>query len=277
MKLSIITINYNNAEGLLKTIESVIDQTSKDFEYIIIDGGSNDGSIAIIKKYQHKITHWVSEPDQGIYHAMNKGIKAAKGEYCQFLNSGDTLVDREVVAKMLQIIPDSGIVIGNMLKKLPNGKIIKDIGVGNNEITMFTLYKGSLNHSPAYIKRSLFEKYGFYDEKLKIVSDWKWYINAIIFEEQKVIYVDIDVSIFCLDGISTLNIPLLKSERAKVLNELLPKSIIADYDRFGQDIPKLNRIKRYKYIRWLFFFVERVLFKIEKFNRTHLSKKKSFY
>lgn len=272
MKLSIITINYNNGVGLEQTIKSVINQTSKEFEYIIIDGNSTDDSYAVILKYKQHLKHWVSETDRGIYHAMNKGIMLAQGEYCQFLNSGDTLVDGEVVAKMLQKMPNSGIVIGNMLKKLPNGKILKDIGVGNNEITLFTLYKGSLNHSPAYIKRSLFEKYGFYDEKLRIVSDWKWYIIAIVLEEEKVIYVDIDVSIFCLDGISTLNIPLLQSERTKVLNELLPKSILADYDSFGQDIPKLNRIKRYKYIRWFFFFVERVLFKIEKLNRKQSKK-----
>ncbi len=84
MKLSIITINFNNAVGLKKTIESVVNQTSNDFEYIVIDGGSKDGSIDIIKKYDSKINYWISEPDNGIYHAMNKGILLAKGDYLEF-------------------------------------------------------------------------------------------------------------------------------------------------------------------------------------------------
>jgi glycosyltransferase involved in cell wall biosynthesis len=81
MKLSIITINYNNASGLRKTIESVANQTSLEFEYIVIDGASTDGSVEIIKEYKEKITYCVSEPDNGIYNAMNKGIHAAKGKY----------------------------------------------------------------------------------------------------------------------------------------------------------------------------------------------------
>jgi len=84
MKLSIITVNLNNAAGLQKTIESVITQTFTDYEYIIIDGGSTDGSVDVIKQHADKITYWVSEPDKGIYNAMNKGILQAKGEYCLF-------------------------------------------------------------------------------------------------------------------------------------------------------------------------------------------------
>jgi glycosyltransferase involved in cell wall biosynthesis len=89
MKLSVITINYNNAIGLRKTIESVVNQTFRDYEYIIIDGGSTDGSVDVIKEYADKIDYWVSEPDKGIYNAMNKGVAAAHGEYTNFLNSGD--------------------------------------------------------------------------------------------------------------------------------------------------------------------------------------------
>jgi len=82
--LSIITVNLNNAEGLRKTIESVVTQTSNDFEYLVIDGHSTDGSLAVIQEFESRITWWVSEPDSGIYAAMNKGIRKAKGKYCQF-------------------------------------------------------------------------------------------------------------------------------------------------------------------------------------------------
>ena len=96
MKLSVITINFNNRDGLRKTIESVVKQTYKDFEYIIIDGGSTDGSVDVIKEYADKIDYWVSEPDKGIYNAMNKGIDVAKGEYCIFMNSGDVFFSNDV-------------------------------------------------------------------------------------------------------------------------------------------------------------------------------------
>ena len=93
-KISIITINYNNCEGLRRTIESVVNQTCRDFEYIIIDGGSTDGSVDVIKRYADNIDYWVSEPDKGIYNAMNKGIRMATGDYVQILNSGDMFVRR---------------------------------------------------------------------------------------------------------------------------------------------------------------------------------------
>jgi len=102
MKLSIITVNLNNKSGLQKTIDSVISQTYKDFEWIIIDGGSTDGSKELIEQYSQYITYWISEPDKGIYNAMNKGIVQAKGEYLQFLNSGDALYDKYVLDKILK-------------------------------------------------------------------------------------------------------------------------------------------------------------------------------
>jgi len=112
-KLSIITVNLNNAEGLRKTIESVVSQTYTDYEYIIIDGGSTDGCVEIIKQYEDKITYWVSEPDKGIYNAMNKGILKAKGEYCQFLNSGDWLIKESILHDIFSILPIADIIYGN--------------------------------------------------------------------------------------------------------------------------------------------------------------------
>ena len=103
-KLSIITVNLNKAKGLQKTIESVIFQTFTDYEYIIIDGGSTDGSKQIIEQYADKITYWVSEPDSGIYNGMNKGIKVAKGEYCLFLNSEDYLLSNEILQNVRNLV-----------------------------------------------------------------------------------------------------------------------------------------------------------------------------
>lgn len=261
--LSIITINLNNASGLRKTIESVVSQTSTDFEYIIIDGGSTDGSIDIIEEFENKISYWISESDSGIYHAMNKGIQAAKGDYCQFLNSGDWLNAPGVILKMLYTLPDCSIYYGNMLKQMPDGTVFCDKS-GQGNITMFSFYRGSLNHSPALIKRSLFSKYGLYDENLKIVSDWKWYLITVGLNNESVNYIDMVVTCFNMSGISNSSPEIEKSERRAVLEELIPQNILADYDMHWEKIDQMKRINRYKLTSWLVSFIERVIFKLEK-------------
>ena len=266
IRLSIITINYNNALGLKKTIESVVQQTSDDFEYIVIDGASTDGSKEIIQANEVHISHWVSEPDQGIYNAMNKGIKAAKGKYCQFLNSGDYLVSKDTISKMMALEDDSAIIYGNMIKFWPDGKKIKNTVV--NTDSMFNFYMGSLNHSPAWIKRDLFEKYGLYDEKLKIVSDWKFYLDVIALHNESVKYIDMDVTCFEMTGISNTNSKLDKAERRAVLEEKILQSVLYDYDRYWRDIDMMKRIKRYKFLYKIVSVLERILFKIEKQNKT---------
>lgn len=125
MKLTIITINYNNAAGLKLTMESVWSQTSNEFEYIIIDGASTDGSVEYLSKNCQLSTincQLLTEPDTGIYNAMNKGILMAKGEYIHFLNSGDWLVDERVVEDMLHELPDCDIFVGNVIKVRQDGK-----------------------------------------------------------------------------------------------------------------------------------------------------------
>lgn len=229
MNLSIITINRNNAAGLEKTLQSVAAQTFKEFEYIIVDGASTDGSVDVIKRYEPQIAHlnWVSEPDLGIYNAMNKGLRRATGDYVQILNSGDSLAADDVVERMLQALEDAEqptILYGNMVKCFPDGHTFVDKSFEGREITMYDMFRGTLNHSPAYIPRDLFEKYGYYDEQLKIVSDWKWYIQAVILNGEKPRYVDLNVTLFDMTGISETNKELLKEERKQVLEQLFPKS-----------------------------------------------------
>lgn len=261
--LSIITINYNDAIGLRKTIESVVSQTSSDFEYIVIDGGSADGSIEVIKEFADRITYWISEPDKGIYQAMNKGILQAKGDYCQFLNSGDWLAAKDVIEEMLDAMPECSIFYGNMVKHLPNGKTFRD-KCGQGKISMLTFFRGALNHSPAFIKRSLFEKYGLYDETLKIVSDWKWFLEVIGIHNESVKYINLDITCFNMSGISNTDHGLEKRERRKVLEERLPAPVLADYDTYWRDIELAGRLNRYWIPRWMLRFTERVLFKFEK-------------
>jgi glycosyltransferase involved in cell wall biosynthesis len=261
--LSIITINLNNAAGLRNTIESVVSQTSRDFEYIVIDGGSSDGSVEILKKFAGRITYWICEPDKGIYQAMNKGIKVARGEYCQFLNSGDRLATPDVVDAMLSTLPDCSIYYGNMLKLLPNGSIFRDKGP-QESISMLTFYRGTINHSPALIKRSLFDRYGFYDENLKIVSDWKWYLTVVGLHNETIAYRDMDVTIFDMTGISNQLGELNKAERRIVIEELFPPRILKDYDAYWRWIEPAKRLNRYSLTRWLFWLLDRCLFELEK-------------
>ena len=427
MKLSIITINYNNAEGLRKTLASVAAQTYRDIEHIIIDGGSTDGSVDIIREYEkaypqplperrgEEPTHdtfasvwgahtadstqydllkanaeknrknpteaesilwdmlkgnniglhfrrqhiildyivdficiekglvieldggyhndpeqkeyderrtahlqqlgytelrfaneelltnpdaviarikevaislpslqgrggerliiWTSEPDMGIYNAMNKGIRNASGEYIQILNSGDVLASPDVTAKMIAALNDEmsrdkslndgvPVLYGNMIKKdYATGKVIgKSREV---EYSLRNYYSGTMNHDCCYFRRDLFETYGLYDENLKIVSDWKWFLQAIGLGNVKPVYVDIDVTIFDASGISETNLALRNQERRQVLKELLPPAILADYDKYAFPMEQYNRLK--KYHLWpIAYFMERVLFKLEK-------------
>ena len=270
MLLTIVTINRNNAAGLEKTMQSVLSQTRTDYEYVVVDGASTDGSVAVIDRLAPAFgarLKWISEPDQGIYNAMNKGIRMAAGEYIQILNSGDSLVSPDVADKMYAALEKEGhpsILYGNMLKDFPDGHVHRDKGFAGEDITLLGMYIGTLNHSPAYIRRSLFDKYGLYDESLKIDSDWKWYLQAIVFGEEKPVYADIDVTLFDMTGISETNTALTKAERAQVLKELVPPTVLADYDAWVPSIRQMRRIKRHPWAYKIVWFLERVLFKLEK-------------
>lgn len=270
MTLTIITINRNNAAGLEKTMRSVATQTSGNYEYVVVDGASSDGSVEVIRSLESSFAgrlKWISEPDKGIYNAMNKGIGIASGDYLQFLNSGDCLTSEDVTERMLQAVKANEyppILYGNMLKDMPDGKILKDKGFAGKTISLLGFYTGSLNHSSTYIKKSLFEKYGRYDESLKIVSDWKWFLHAIILGDEKPVYTDIDVSLFDMNGISVTNKALDKAERRKVLEEQIPSTILTDYDRWSFSIGQMKRLKRHPWAYRIVRFLERVLFIIEK-------------
>jgi glycosyltransferase involved in cell wall biosynthesis len=264
LKLSIITINKNNVAGLRKTIQSVINQSYPNIEYIIIDGASTDKSVEVIKEFENHISWWVSEPDKGIYNAMNKGIEKATGDYCQFLNSGDCLFDSESTEKMLMKDSECSFIYGNLIKISNKGKKIHNKQLDTK--SLFTFYSGTLNHSSTYIKRELFEKYGYYDEKLKIVSDWKFFLVTIGLNNESVEYRNVDLVVFDMNGISNSSTDIMKLERRLVLQELLPANIMLDYENYKDDLIKIKRLNRYPFFKNLLWFIERILFKLEKWN-----------
>ena len=269
MRLSIVTINWNNATGLEKTMQSVATQSFKEFEYIIVDGASTDGSIEVVKLYESQFAHlkWVSESDSGIYNAMNKGIRMASGDFIQILNSGDSLAKEDVTERMLTALGETdapSILYGNMVKCFPDGYRMVDKSFAGQEITMLGMYTGTLNHDPAYIRRDLFDKYGYYDESLKIVSDWKWYLQAIILGDEKPKYVDMDVTLFDMTGISETSKELDQTERKQVLEQLFPEAVLKDYERYAFPIEQINRLQRHPWSYKMMSFLERCLFKLEK-------------
>ena len=278
MKLSIVTINYNNAQVLRKTLASVMAQTYQNIEHIIIDGGSTDGSVDIIKEYVRNVERmnelksegiqvvWSSEPDKGIYNAINKGIVKATGNYIQILNSGDLLISDDIIERMMAVLADYDypeLLYGNAVD-IYDGKRISSHGP-DIEYSLRQLFNGTYPHNSSFFRRELFsgDRYGLYDESLKIVSDWKWYLQAIGLGDVKPIYVDVDVSLFDVTGISSTNIELDKEERHKVLKDVLPPAIYADYEQYAFPMSQYKRLKRY-HLWGMTHFVERVLFKLEK-------------
>ena len=281
MKLSIVTINYNDAVGVQSTLQSVSTQTCKTIEHIIIDGGSTDGSRAVIEEYANKASYtvlWVSEPDKGIYNAMNKGLRMATGDYIQILNSGDTLANNNVVERMLAALKEEDfpeILYGNMMKSFPDGRLIRDRGYAGNPPTMLGFIRGTLNHDPVYIRKSLFEKFGYYHEDLPITADWRWYVEAIPFGGIIPVYADIDVTVFDMTGVSETQIEKREKERDEELKRILPIGVYNDYMMYRFPLEQMRRIKRYPLVYKFFYFIERVLFKLEK--RKQRVKKEQVY
>lgn len=210
MKLSIVTINYNNADGLRKTMESVFAQTCKEFEYIVIDGASTDGSVEIIKEYAQKAESqeprvksviWTSESDTGIYNAMNKGVRKATGEYVLMLNSGDYLVDEHVIKRIMPELAGTDIVQGNNIEEC-SGKTYRNRGYGKSDIDFFDVMKGHFLHQSSFCKRDLFERYGYFDESYKMSGDTKFFMICLGRNDATFKYVDIDVANYDMSGIS---------------------------------------------------------------------------
>ena len=228
MKLSIITVNKNNRIGIEKTIKSVINQNNKDYEYIVIDGNSTDGSADIIKKYSEKINYWVSENDSGIYNAMNKGIRRANGEYCLFLNSGDLLKDDSILTKLFEELKNTeyaDIYYTDCTDtNRPHCKPPKIL-----DINYLVIH--NLNHQNTIIKRSLFIDHGYYNEYLKISSDYDFWLREFWVYKSIFKYINTSISIYDSYGISS------KSN----FDSELEDSIKRNFGSIGDSLIKLRR------------------------------------
>lgn len=257
MKLSIITVNLNNAEGLKKTAASIESQSHHDFEWIVIDGGSNDGSVEEISRYNAIITYMVSEKDSGIYNAMNKGIGKAKGEYLLFLNSGDCLAGDDVIEKVLSRKFEADIIYGD-LNLVKNGKNIETRKY-DDVLSFYYIKRFSLPHPASFIRRNLLIERP-YDESYKIVADKKFFLEMAL-SGKSFQHIPLTISCFDTSGISSQFGDRVKKEEERMIEETVPKCIIEDYSngRLGSAIILRKNHKLFgKFVTFIIILMEKL-------------------
>ena len=225
MKLSIITINFNNRHGLQKTIDSVVSQTFRDFEWIVIDGGSTDGSKELIEQHAEHITYWVSEPDNGVYQAMNKGIAMATGDYIHFLNSGDCYVSDSIVKQFISNDFQDDIIYGNAIFVDETGR---EVGqqIPPEHINLSYFWSNNLNHQSVFYHRRCFENYMF-NEHNRVLSDKESYMY-LLYHGYTFKKWNKDVVYYDNGGISSNGNG--SDELPQIISRILPKGILNDYE-----------------------------------------------
>jgi glycosyltransferase involved in cell wall biosynthesis len=227
-QFSIITVVYNDAVNLEKTIKSVISQTYRNFEYIVIDGGSKDNTLDIIKKYQQHISLWKSEPDKGIYDAMNKGILCAKGEFINFLNAGDTYYSPEVLEWVAdEHIKHSSaeIIYGQAVRLSSETSQLKFVKGG--KITTANLFTSTpFCHQAIFYKTSTFREIGPYDYSYKVTADYQWLIRYYNSRQHldKIHFIASNVVEYVEGGYSFKNIHKAAREKLKIAQNDFSKS-----------------------------------------------------
>lgn len=280
MRLSVITITYNNLSGLQKTARSVVAQRYADMEWIVVDGGSTDGT----PEWLAQVTNgevisggagvangmtdddkgisrvkdlgafrFVSEPDGGVYDAQNKGIGMATGEYCFFLNAGDCFAGEDVLERLLAEPVEADIVYGNEVVVDAEGWRV-DYCRGVENPSFVDLYNSCMKHQATLIRRALFERYGVYDSTLRICADWDWFFRVIAFhDEVSLCYRDVDVSLFENTGVSCHSPELCKRERQTVLDRYMSHRLQRDYAVIGRypRIVRLAKTGRRIWVEWL--------------------------
>lgn len=261
--LSIITVNLNNNEGLIKTLNSIMQQSFVDYEHIIIDADSSDGSKSTILKYEKETSqpvYWVSEPDKGIYDGMNKGIKQARGEYLYFLNSGDQLE-----ADVLRSVTFDGTkyICGNV--KFVGLKESFEI-VPPDEPDILFFLQTTLPHQGCFIHHSLFTQRN-YDTHYKIISDWIHIMHSIVFAGCSYKHIPLLVVEYDGNGISTTQPEEVIRERSKWINENIPVYFLNSFtelsiyrnSELGAIIPLLSETKKFqKRVKKIILFLYRI-------------------
>lgn len=245
---SIITINLNNKTGLQATIKSVVRQTCKDFEYLIIDGGSIDGSLGLIKENEYLVNFLVSEKDSGIYDAMNKGIAKATGKYLMFLNSGDFFYDDLVLEKVKASLPIEDVVYGDVMLMKNQSKL--RVKTYPDKLSDYYLLTDNVAHQSQFIASSLFKRIGIYNTEYKVVSDYDFFIRAYCKYQISYRHLNFVITAYNLDGFSAKpeSVALINKERHQIQKKYMPSFLVLIYHVYSwlldSQLYKNNIIKR---------------------------------
>lgn len=253
-KISVITVCYNAEKYIEKTMLSVLNQSYPDIEYIIIDGASKDHTVDIAKQissqYPQRDIRVFSEPDKGIYDAMNKGIKNAIGEWLIFMNAGDVFVSNNVLEDFCQYLSyDIDILRGNIIRIYDKFKAVSQ-GLTSQSPTLMDMISGSFHHQACLIRRKLFMKYGLYSTDYKLCSDWKFFFDCVVLHHVKTKYVNYTVAAFRMDGASSNNTKKYENESRAYLISLYGEEIV-------DCLNELKFYRRCKVFRILYYAYDR--------------------
>lgn len=223
-RFSVITVSFNNREGLQRTMQSVLSQDFTDFEYVVVDGGSTDGSVDVIKNYSEKLAYWVSEPDGGVYYAMNKAVAQARGTHCIFMNSGDELYSSTVLSEVAEYGFDYDLAVGVSSNVMDGKETCRVYPPQRMSLLFWENY--SVIHQAVFMRTSLLKKFP-YDTCYRIVADWKHMLTLYLNQNYRYRALPIVICKFEGGGLSD-NTEKRNTERDKALNELLSPMLYQD-------------------------------------------------
>lgn len=255
-KITIITAVYNRVDKIEQCINSVINQTYDNVEYIVIDGGSTDGTVDAIKKYNDKISYWCSEQDKGIYDAWNKGIKYATGDYINFVGSDDAIYSNDTIEKIALYLDDNvDVLAGNVMRV--NEKSGFEFLQNNNHLLRKESYKGGcIVTQGTFIKRSLYDKYKF-DTSYEVAADYKFFLQYYYDKSIKIKFVDDIIQYFSDGGISSADLDFVRNEDNRIYKELGLNELINCHLKSREVDPKY-KVKAICKKIGIFDFIQRV-------------------
>ena len=228
--LSVITICYNEKQ-IERTCQSIVNQTWQDFEWIVVDGGSTDGTLDILNKYRNRINILISEPDKGIYDAQNKGIKLAHGQYLNFMNGGDAFYNSTVLEKVFKDKEQTADVLYGKYCTIDNQRLL--VLMHPKKFDSSYWLEHCLNHQSTFIKRELFDKYGLYNTDYKVAADKEKFVR--FFQDGcRFSYLPEIISLYDLGGISAQNHKKTLEEFRKIEKQYLPHTTQYNYTLFGR-------------------------------------------
>ena len=256
-KLTIITINFNHKEGLQRTIDSIVNQTFTDYEWIVVDGGSTDGSKELIEQYEDHFAWWCSEPDKGVYNAMNKGISHATGEYINFMNSGDVFATSTILSEIFSKERKADLLYGKMMRGSINGEVSEQNLMKPN-IKWWELCFHTFGHQSEFMKRELFS-IKMYDESYKVAADADWNTYMVVNKRVSTEYIPLKISIIEEGGISS-NVETLCKERERIRETYY--YMLSDED--FSDLRYLAIVNHFNISRHIFYLISRCMNRIRK-------------